>query len=658
MTLDPEQLRCASLPLGPVAVVAGPGAGKTRTVVARIAALVARGEVDPSKVVALTHTTKAAGELTDRLASAGVQDVRASTVHALAWRQVRRFAPELGLDVPTLLGSTFGAVRDAARPLLGNPDASVVAELCSEIDWAAARGLTTRSYARAAAKAGRSVSVEPATVTAVWRKYSERKRRRNEVDFADVLALAAAQLDDPAVHSVVEGMFDAVFVDEYQDIDVLQQRCIDAWLCGKDALCVVGDADQAIFGFKGGDPDLLLGFARRYPSATVVNLSRNYRSTLGIVSWVNAVATHKDVPLTSERGTGRVPRVETFPTESAEESAVAAQLHAWKRAGFRWKDLAVLFRYNASSARLEGALSAAGVPYAVAGGTNFFDRSDVRGVLVSFGAAARRDGSADGLEVLVDAAAEHGWWRDDVPAGMGAARQRYDAILALVELVAERYPGWDAASLLAGLQERARQAHDVPVDAVTLATVHAAKGLEWPCVWVVSCTDGVMPSSYAKTTEQRREERHLFYVALSRAADELVVSTAARRHNNFTGRPSPFLDLLPAATSAGRSAGAPTAGTSAQHPSDNGSSSVAVCPCGARLVGAAARKSKSCSGRCLQGEAAERFAALVSWRDSQAAKDGVAARDVASDKALFAVAVFRRAEQVAGLAYVPPRRLL
>ena len=650
--LDAEQQACVDLPVGPLAIVAGPGAGKTRTVVARISALGIRGEVDPTKILAVTHTTKAAGELKDRLARAGAGQTHVSTIHAMAWRQLRRFAPLLGEPEPKLQAATFGFVKDAASAVVDNPDTAVVMELISEIDWAAASLLNPDTYALAADRAGREISINGDKVAEVWTRYIARKQRAGVIDFADVLRLATEQLSKPFARGAIDNAFHAVFVDEFQDVDALGYGLIQAWLGDRDSLCVVGDPDQAIFSFKGGDPALLLGFKDEFPNATSVTLRRNYRSTTDIVGWVNATALHKKIPLTSERGfiEGPGPRCELVDTEEREEAMLVEQLRRWHTKGRPWRDMAVLYRYNAISARLEAALTSAGIPYAVAGGANFFERREVKNVLVAFGKQARITPDEDGMLLLVDAAAENGWDRDTVPDGMGAARQRYDAVLALCDLVDDRYPNFSAHALLAALQERAKDAHDAPVDAVSLATIHASKGLEWPCVWLVSCTDGVMPSSFAKTRTQLDEERHLFYVAISRAETELVVSAARKRRNNFTSRPSPFLDLVGVATKATAKRRG-SSGSYNQRPTPE--RVIAACPCGGRLIGAPARTTGACSGPCLSGKMAESYTKLVTWRDDLAVERNVPHPKIASNKALFSVAVRADANGVSGLGVAP-----
>ena len=652
--LDPEQQACVDAPLGPLAIIAGPGAGKTRTIVARIESLVHRGDVAGDKVLALTHTTKAAGELKDRLARCGVFGVHVSTVHAMARKQILRFAPILDEHVPELASSTFGLVRDAARGVVGNVDTSVITELCGEIDWAAARLVPDGQYGTFADRAGRSISVDAPQVDEVRARYKRLKEKTGVIDFSDLLVRAVAQLEHDEVRSKVRDAFHAIFVDEYQDIDPLQQAVVDGWLDGRDVLTVCGDPDQGVFSFKGGDPQLLLTFSQRYPNATTVNLVRNYRSSAEIVSWVNRSAIHKTDLLVATNGAfGEMPEAIIVDHETTEERQLVEQLRAWKRNGTPWSEMAILYRYNSTAARLETALASGGVPYTLAGATKFFDRPEVRSVLVPFGQAARINPDDDGLSMLVDAAGDTGWHRDDVPEGMGAARQRYDAIAALVDLAADRYPNYSAQALLKALQERAKESHDVTVDGVVLATIHAAKGLEFDCVWVAGVVNGVMPSGFASTRQQLDEEQHLFYVAISRARKHLRVSAAERSHNKFKNRPSEYLDMVGVITK-------PSAATSG--PKTKTKSSVSDTPkrvgracanCGERLLGPYARSAGRCSGPCLQGDLRRRFDDLVSWRNRFAEANSMELRDVADDKALFGVAVNGSAEGVRGVRIDP-----
>lgn len=662
-TLDDTQLSAVHAPLGPLAIMAGPGSGKTATLVARIAHLCRTGQVDPSRCWALCHTTKAAGELRDRLRRAGVGEVTCSTVHAAAWRQVRRWWAASGrAGEPKLAASTWKLVRAAARPVLGDVDSSVVSDLASEIEWATAQLLDPDRYPAAARTAGRTPPAAPDQVAEVWRRFVDAKQSAGVLDFSDVLAVAADMLAHPEVGPDVRSRLDAVFVDEYQDIDPAQQRLVDGWLADGGHLCVVGDEDQAVFGFKGADPSFLTGFADRNPAATVVRLDRNWRSTPQVVEWVNRLATPGRPPLVGMGEPGPEPRVLTCTDEAAEERALVDQLRRWRAEGIAPEEMAVLYRFNSTAARVESALTAAGVPHHVAGNDRFFDRPEVRAVLVPFGRAARANPDADGFELLVDAATDAGFDPNHPPEGAGVARQRWEAVAALMSLVTEQCAGLSARWLLAELQQRASAAHDLTPGGVTLATIHAAKGLEWDAVWVLGAVEGQIPSAFAKTPAQLAEERRLLYVAASRPRVHLVISAAMRRHNNWSSTPSRFLDALREPTTRRRA----PAGRSTRHARSSlaeapAGRSVGECRrCGRRLTSAAARRSHRCGLGCLDPASAEAryHDQLVAWRAARADQLGVAPEDLATDRALFHIAVTGETEQVRGLSAdahpVPP----
>jgi DNA helicase-2/ATP-dependent DNA helicase PcrA len=653
--LDDDQRAAATAPAGPVCVIAGPGSGKTRTVVARIGVLAS--SIDPEEMLALTHTTKAAGELRERIVANGTTGVRASTIHSAAWRQVRsQWATAGYAGEPRLVGSSWGMVKDAATRVLGRAAATsdATSELAGEIDWAAAHLLDPGAYREAARTHNRVTSLSADRVAEVWRAYLDAKAASGVLDFADVLAVATAM-----ARGGLGVRPRALFVDEYQDVDRSQQALIDAWLDEHQIITAVGDSEQAIFGFKGGDPTLLASFAERYPAARVVHLGANYRSTQPIVEWVNRLTVTARPALRSIPGPGPDARVVDAFDEAREERELVSQLQRWQRDGLAWNDMAVLYRYNAASARLEAALAHAGIPYHVAGNQKFFDRPEIRAVLVPFGQRARQDPGSDG-RALLEACAHDIGWSDTPPDGMGPPRQRWEAVASLLDST-RRLPNASAGELLDELLHRAREAHDLTPGGATLATLHAAKGLEWEAVWVAGVAEGQIPSAYASTRSQLDEEQHLLYVGVSRARRHLVVSHARKRHNGWRAEPSRYLTLLqatgpdrPASSRSTTSRSTTSRSTTSRHAA--GAAKVtapdrprAECAkCRGRLVGAAARSSKRCSGPCLGGVPAERWRALLAWRDERAAALQVDAAKVATDKALFTTAVTGTTEQVAG----------
>jgi DNA helicase-2/ATP-dependent DNA helicase PcrA len=694
--LDPHQREAATCPLGPLAIVAGPGSGKTRTVVARIHHLVSTDQVSAPQVLALTHTTKAAGELRERLEHSGTGGATCATVHATAWRQVRALWQMAGVErEPQLIASSWSLVRDAIARTLGRAKAetSTVTDVAGEIEWARAWLLDPHGYAIEAADHGRSCALEPDEIALVWNHYTAAKAEQGVLDFADVLELAAQMMNNEAVAARVRAKWSAFFLDEYQDIDHQQQRLVDAWLGGRETVTVTGDPEQAIFGFKGGDPSLLTNFADRYPHAKVIHLTNNYRSTPSVVEWVNALTITKRPKLVGHQKAVVKPNVVMAADERSEEQQLVAQLREWRRSGVAWEEMAVLFRFNATAARIEGALSSAAIPYQTAGQVRFFERQEVRAVLVPFGQLARVHPTMNGLACLLQAAESTGWDEDQPPQGVGAACARWEAVQALVSLVREDHDALEAVALLGELQRRAKSSSDVALSGVTLATIHAAKGLEWDAVWIVGAVEGQVPSAYAITDKQLNEEQHLLYVAVSRARHCLVLSWSQRRQNNWRAERSRFIALLPGQTytptgrsgkysgskgggrnapsrgpalrsrpsqGAGASAkGASSPGLNTSHVSGRARNTDSVSEdtvresaaamaveelfscgrCGDRLIGRQARLVRRCSGRCLEGLERERYETLDAWRRERAEALGLVPQKVASDKTLFGAAV-------------------
>lgn len=644
--LDTDQRQAVTAAFDrPLAVIAGPGSGKTRTMVARLAA--AGAHVDPTNMLALTHTTKAAGELGQRCRAAGVGSLTAATVHAAAWRQVRHFWAQCGYDgEPQLASSTWPMVRDAVAVVVGDSETATISEVAGEIEWARAWRLTPAQYHQAALAHGRTAAVTPETVSGCWEVFTAAKRRLGVLDFADVLDVAAGMLDDPAVAAAVRKRWQLLVVDEYQDIDHAQQYLIDKWLGASGQLTVTGDPEQAIFGFKGGDPTLLTGFAKRYPHANVVHLLRNYRSSAPVVAWVNKLTTIRRPPLVSAQSAGPAPEVKIVGDEAGEEAALTTWLRARHAHGVPWSQMAVLYRFNATAARLEAALLAAGIPHQVAGSARFFERPEVRAVLDPFARAARAQPNASGVTTLLAAARAARFDPDAPPAGVGPARQRWEAVAALVDHATTRADA-GAGELLESLRAQAEAAHDLTPGGVTLASVHAAKGLEWDAVWLVGACEGQLPSVYAVTDDQVAAEQHLLYVAASRARAHLVISAARRRHNNWRAEPSRFLKLLdpPPPPRRSKTSSAPPAGVAPTR-----AHQLPGCSrCGERLRGAAQRRTKICSPACLDASRAAHYAVLVAWRDERVLALGVASSQVATDQALFAVAALGSADGVVGL---------
>ena len=622
--LDPEQREAAIAVRGPVCILAGAGTGKTRAITHRIAYAVRSGAVPPTQLLAVTFTARAAGELRGRLRALGAQGVQARTFHAAALRQLQYFAPRvLGGAMPEVVPNPLRLVGNAAARLRMRVDRAELRDLAAEIDWAKATLATPGTYPQRAREAGRETTSTPETVAKLYAEYEQTKRRSGQIDFADMLLIMSAAMEEHAdVAEQIRSQYRHFVVDEYQDVSPLQQRLLDAWVGDRTDLCVVGDANQTIYSFAGASPDHLLGFRRRFPDAVLVRLHRDYRSTPQVVALANSLVGRGESGLTlvGQRPDGPQPTFAEFDDEPAEAANVAAQCRALIDAGTPAAEIAILFRINAQSEVYEQALTQSGVAYVLRGGERFFDRPEIREARLLLRGAARS--GEDSTESLADAVrgvlGSLGWYPDNAPPG-GAARERWESLAALVTLaddVAAARTDAHLEAFVAELDERAGAQHAPTVQGVTLASLHSAKGLEWDAVFLVGLTDTTLPYQHATTPEQIAEERRLLYVGITRARERLAMSWAlARSPGQRRGRrASRFLDGLRPST---------------PH----------VAP-----------RAKSKTPR-PEAEDAELFGRLRDWRKAQATAQKVPPYVVFSDATLVAIADARPSSR-AGLAQI------
>nr|WP_231126808.1 ATP-dependent DNA helicase UvrD2 [Motilibacter aurantiacus] len=645
-TLDPEQRAAARALAGPVVILAGAGTGKTRAITARIAHGVLAGVYVPQQVLAVTFTARAAGEMRTRLRALGVEGAQARTFHSAALRQLQFFWPRVvGGDLPTIVPQKARFVGEAASRLGLPTDRTSVRDLAGEVEWAKVTQTHRDDYERVAAAAGRvpPAGLAAAEVARLLGAYEEVKRDRGAIDFEDVLVYAVGLLADNAeVAAQVRRQYRHFVVDEYQDVSPLQQSLLDLWLGDRDELCVVGDPSQTIYSFTGATPSHLLGFRRRYPHATEVRLVRDYRSTPQVVALANALlarggpaaAGARPLELVAQRPPGPAVRYVEHADEAAEADAVAKEAARLIGGGARASEIAVLFRTNGQSEAFEQALADAGVPYVLRGGERFFERREVREAHLLLRGAAR---AGEGEEPAPDAAravlSTMGWTPDPPRAG-GAARERWDSLSALVRLGEELAASRGAASLqdlVAELDERAAVAHAPTVEGVTLASLHAAKGLEWDVVFLVGLVEGLVPISFAETDEEVAEERRLLYVGVTRARERLILSWSRARGR----RPSRFLDgLRPGGSAPERSGRGDRDGRRGR---DKRALATVCSGCGQPLSGAAERKLGRC-GDCPAAYDEELFARLRDWRLRLSKEQSIPAFVVFTDATLAAIA--------------------
>ena len=562
--LDPDQRQVAEHLEGALCVLAGAGTGKTRAITYRIAYGVAVGAYQPTQVLAVTFTARAAGEMRSRLADLGVVGAQARTFHSAALRQLTYFWPTaIGGRRPEIETFKGRLVGIAAHRLGLSTDRALIRDLSAEVEWAKVTMTLPEDYAQQTAALRRDPpgGLEPATVAQVLAAYEEAKTERGVIDFEDVLLLLVGiLLDREDIADQVRGQYKHFVVDEYQDVSPLQQRLLDLWLGRRRQLCVVGDVSQTIYSFTGATPAFLTGFTTRYEGARTVRLSRDYRSTPQVVSLANRVLSRSRrgggalvlpagaVELVAQRPSGPAVRFESYDDDVAEAAGVVEHVGRLRSAGVPLSGIAVLYRTNSQSEAIEQALSDAGIGYLVRGGERFFERDEVKRAVVMLRAAARTERAELTGDVGADTRMVLGreGWSERPPAPRGAVRERWDSLNAIVELADElgAKRGADLEGLVAELGERAAAQNAPTVEGVTLSSLHAAKGLEWDAVLLVGASEGLLPISLAEGPAAIEEERRLLYVGVTRAREHLVVSCARARNpgGRASRRPSRFLD--------------------------------------------------------------------------------------------------------------------
>ncbi|TFD27371.1 ATP-dependent helicase [Cryobacterium lyxosi] len=526
--LDEQQRIAAEALIGPVCMLAGAGTGKTRAITHRIALGVLTGAYAPNRVMALTFTSRSAAELRGRLRQLGAGGVAARTFHAAALSQLNYFWPHVvGGQAPRILDGKGRILGHAAEALHLKIDTATLRDLAAEVEWRKTSGLSIEQYAAGIARRSLPGRLDIDQVVALQQTYEKLKDDRKQIDFEDVLLAMAGMIEaEPSVALQVREQYRFFVVDEYQDVSPLQHDLLALWLGDRRDLCVVGDASQTIYSFAGARSDYLLDFPKHYEDATVVRLEQNYRSTAPIVATANQLMRGRSGALTlhaAQSDTGSDPNVRGYASDMAEARGVAEQILQLIGTGTKPEDMAVLFRVNVQAALLETALTEVGVSYQIRGAKRFFDLPEVKQAVMSLRAASVSIIGEPLFKSVSDVLRSLGW-SQTAPETRGAVQARWESLNALMGLVDQATAGTTFRQFTDDLMERQAGQHEPTVSAVTLATMHSAKGLEWDVVFVVGLSEGLVPISYASTFEQIDEERRLLYVGITRARRRLTLS--------------------------------------------------------------------------------------------------------------------------------------
>jgi DNA helicase-2/ATP-dependent DNA helicase PcrA len=535
--LNEPQRRAVTLTEGPLLVIAGPGTGKTLTIVRRMGYLVGGG-VRPERILAVTFTNRAAREMKERaLALLGHQarGILVGTFHFLGLRIMSEVLSETFViygrdDQIGLLKSLFGGTAVKARELAER--ISRVKNLVEEGD---------------------------ADLRGIRASYDTALRSRAAYDFDDLIGVPVAMFEKTGSEMPFRGRFDYIMVDEYQDISPVQYRLLQCFAEETRNICVVGDSDQAIYAFRGADLENFLGFERDFKGAERVVLNENYRSAATIVGASNGLIRRNkrriEKGTVSAGGTGATVTIISVPDEKAEGEAVVAEIEEriggtshynliqgregkdFTHSTFRFSDFAVLFRTNAQAKSIVEALTMAGLPCQVIGTKSRFNRNELIAMLRS-----HKDKVPEGMDL--------GVFLEGLCMGRGSSQED----LGLLQVLALAYRDLPPEEAMQSIVDELTlgtpaDAFDPRADAITLSTLHTAKGLEFPVVFIVGVEDGIIPHGRTKDDDEIEEERRLFYVGMTRAKQELFLIHARQRFvfgERKAMSPSPFLQEIPA----------------------------------------------------------------------------------------------------------------
>jgi len=533
--LNPEQTRAVEAVSGPVCILAGAGSGKTTTITRRVANQVACGAFDAREILAVTFTDKAAGEMRARLEALGVDGVTARTFHSAALGQLHW----LGTAPRKIIASKALWLRQIANSLPRPYRFRPAGDLATEVEWARNRRLTPDTYLRELGE--HEPPIPPDLMARVFRRYEQRKEDSGHVDFEDLLELAIRMFDeDTHALAAVRERYRAFTVDEYQDVNLLQQTLLECWLGSSDEVCAVGDDYQSIYAFTGATPHYLLTMRDRLPRSMVVRLEANYRSTPEVLELANRIVPHlggAEKVLRATRSHGPEPILRSFVTGESEVEFVVDRVRRWRDEQLALEEMAVLCRTNARLVEFEEAFHNAEIPFQ---GASLLGREAARRVLRKL-----REYESTAVAARVRGLAEDAGWLEHPPDKLGERELVRQADLArLVQLAVAFDDGARTTSEFVADLEGRFGSTGAERRGVHLLTLHGAKGLEFDVVFVPRVEERELPIRMAKTDAEIGEERRLLYVGITRAKRHLALT--------WSGRPSRFLRELGVAVGEGQ----------------------------------------------------------------------------------------------------------
>lgn len=568
MDLNPEQKAAAEIASQHTLILAGPGTGKTTALVARYQYLLDSG-VKPSSILCCTFARKASDELKKRInRETGVvtKTLPIGTFHALANRALRKLASSIGLAIPETILSEFQRKKIIYELNLSQPqiceklkfDDQIPSAILESVDGFRERLMEPEEALIRAGESASNVLIAHAYLYAMYDQYLTDEKL---IDYARMIqfAVKAFKIDAEGKQNYIR-QFKHILVDEFQDINFAQKAMLDELLKGGASLWVVGDDDQAIYGWRGSSVKYILNFDNYYASPGVVNLKRNYRAAPELVTASNALAGYfverRDKELISENSdAGRI-FINKFPDENSEVKQITNSLKKLHASRIPYKEMAILSRTNALPSDLVDNLMANGIPISLSNGVAAFQSDQTRELIAASAIASsqkmtrswnRRIGSK--LFSFAKKLETEDLWARKVKALAtsilknlpGSLEEQDKAVITeKVESCKDFLCSFEEPTTAFRQLEASTKKQE---DAVHVGTIHGAKGLEWEAVFVIGCEEGLLPHSFAEELAQIEEERRLFYVAITRAKSFLDLSYVERR-NEKERYPSPYLSEI------------------------------------------------------------------------------------------------------------------